>query len=162
MYLFDKEAQEFIAQLNEQRVEYLIVGGFAVNYHGYLRGTGDMDIWWNPTPNNFKRLLSAIQAYGFETTQIEHLQKYDSVKSLIRLPLRDNFDIELLSLISGKFSFETAYSSAEESIMGGVPIKIIDYAHLIENKMMSRRMKDLLDVSELDKIKQVVKGKKKQ
>ncbi len=161
MYLFDEEIQRFISLLNNRKVKYLLVGGFAVNYHGYIRTTGDLDLWWNPTHENFERLLLAINDFGFDCTDIERLKKYDSVKSLIRLPLSDNFDIELLSIIDGKFSFDEAYHSAEDSFIKDLPIKVIDYIHLVQNKLGAHRPKDLHDIAELDKIKQVAKGKKR-
>lgn len=161
MYLFDQEVQKFLETLNSKKVEYLVVGGFAVNYHGYIRATGDLDLWWNPTGTNFKKVLEAIQDFGFDCSDIEHLKKYDQVKSLIRLPLNEHFDIELLSLIDGKFTFEEAFLSANETVIKDIPIKIIDYVHLIKNKLGSHRAKDLHDIAELEKIKQTVKGKRK-
>lgn len=161
MYLFDEETQRFLKLLNAKRVEYLVVGGFAVNYHGYLRATGDLDLWWNPTGENFKRLLNAILDFGFDCSEIQQLKKYESIKSLIRLPLTDNFDIELLSIIDGKIPFDLAYREAENTTLKDLPIKIINYPHLIATKLGSHRPKDLHDLGELDKIRQIAEGKKK-
>lgn len=161
MYLFDHEVQQFLEILNKRSVEYLVVGGFAVNYHGYIRTTGDLDLWWNPTKENFIRLLDAIRDFGFDCSDIEPLKKYDSVKSLIRLPLRDNFDIELLSLIDGKFSFQEAYEASDQTSIKNVPVRIIDYPHLIKNKLGAHRPKDLHDIAELEKIRQIVQSKKR-
>ncbi len=161
MYLFDQEVQKFLKTLNSKKVEYLVVGGFAVNYHGYIRATGDLDLWWNPTGSNFKKVLEAIQEFGFDCSDVEHLQKYDQVKSLIRLPLNEHFDIELLSLIDGKFTFGEAFQSANETVIKDIPIKVIDYVHLIKNKLGAHRAKDLHDIAELEKIQQTVKGKRK-
>ncbi len=160
MYLFDEETKEFLKKLNVNQVDYLVVGGFAVNYHGYLRATGDLDIWWNPEASNFNKLISAIEEFGFDCSDIKLLKKYDRVKSMIRLPLRDNFDIELLSLIDGRIPFDEAYKVADVINIADIPVKIINYVHLIQNKLGSHRPKDLHDIAELDKIKQIVKGKK--
>jgi len=64
--IFTGDVLSFLGLLNENRVEYMIIGGAAVNIHGFSRSTGDMDIWFNPTQENFGRLLKAIQKFGFE------------------------------------------------------------------------------------------------
>lgn len=80
---YRKDLDLFCACLNRSDVEYLIVGGLAVNYHEFQRATGDIDIWYNPTAENYKRLLNAINDMGFETTDIEQ-QTYYKTKGLIR------------------------------------------------------------------------------
>ncbi len=160
MYLFDTEVQKFLSLLNKNGVEYLVVGGFAVNYHGYMRNTGDLDVWWNPTDQNFRKLIASIEEFGFDTGEIRGLEKYDHIKSLIRLPLQDNFDIELLSIIDGRFSFIEAASVAETTTIMDVTVPIINYTFLIRNKLGAHRAKDLHDVGELEKIRQIVSGKK--
>lgn len=67
-----KQVERFFDLLNKNEVQYMIVGGVAVNVHGYTRATGDLDIWYNPTEHNFLRLLKSIQEYGFDTTNIEN------------------------------------------------------------------------------------------
>jgi hypothetical protein len=162
MYLFDTEVQRFLSVLAINKVEYMVVGGFAVNYHGYIRTTGDLDLWWNPTADNFQKLLRSIEEFGFDTTDIRSLEKYDNHKSLIRLPLSDNFDIELLSVIDGQFSFDEAARAAEKIPIAKVEVTIIDYVYLIKNKLSSHRPKDMHDIGELNRIKQVISGKKKE
>ena len=61
MMLF-KEAAEFLSLLNKNDVQYLIIGGVVVNIHGYTRATGDLDIWYNPTKDNFRKLITSIVA----------------------------------------------------------------------------------------------------
>lgn len=129
-------------------LEYMIIGGLAVNYHGFQRATGDIDIWYNPTSKNYLALITVIKEFGFETTEIES-KSYYKVNGLIRLPL-DRFSIELLSLIDGKFSFEDAYKEAETIQIIETSGKIMSYNFLIENKLMARRPKDLEDVRQLE------------
>ena len=66
-----EEVEHFFKLMNENEVEYLIIGGVAVNIHGYSRATGDLDIWYNPTAKNFERLLKTISAFGYDTSDLE-------------------------------------------------------------------------------------------
>ena len=138
----------FCGLLNRNNVEYLIIGGLAVNYHGFQRATGDIDMWYNPTKENYERLLKAIQQMGYETTDIES-QKYYESKGVIRLPL-NRYSIELLSIIDGKFTFKDAYQKAETVKLINEVGKVISYDFLIENKIMSRRPKVLEDIRQLE------------
>src|ERR1044071_5357992 len=70
--------KEFLKLLNEMKVEYLVVGGYAVGYHGYIRATGDMDIWVAPDANNANRTISALREFGFEVP--------DSAETLLLVP----------------------------------------------------------------------------
>ncbi len=62
--IFNNDFRDFIAALNEQEVEYMLVGGYAVILYGYRRSTGDMNIWVNVTPSNHKRLIKAFYHLG--------------------------------------------------------------------------------------------------
>ena len=65
MDLFDAKSAALITALQRQQVAYLLVGGYAVNIHGYSRGTGDLDIWIRPTADNVLRLVAAFEACGY-------------------------------------------------------------------------------------------------
>jgi len=62
--LFNEHFREFIKALNDNEVEYILVGGMAVILHGYIRGTGDMDIWVNKTKDNYRKLVLAYSQFG--------------------------------------------------------------------------------------------------
>jgi hypothetical protein len=134
--------------LNQNQVEYMIVGGLAVNYHGFQRATGDIDIWYNPTETNYEKLVKSIKDFGFETNDIES-QKYYKVKGVINLPL-ERFTIQFLSIIHGKFSFNDAYLQAEIFKIIDHDGKVMSYDYLIKNKIMARRPKDLEDIRQLE------------
>lgn len=73
---------DFILALNQEKVEYLLVGGYAVIFHGYNRTTGDLDIWINPTPDNYNKLVKAFSVFGmslFDMTEEKFLatDRYD-------------------------------------------------------------------------------------
>jgi Nucleotidyl transferase of unknown function (DUF2204) len=145
---YRKDLDAFCEHMNRVGVEYLIIGGLAVNYHGFQRATGDIDIWYNPSKENYDKLVSAIQSMGFETSDIEN-QKYYKVKGVIRLPL-ERYTIELLSIIDGKFTFLEAYQKGESFKIIAAIGKVMSYEYLIENKIMARRPKDLEDIRQLE------------
>ncbi len=60
----NKDFLDFIALLNERSVEYLLIGGYAVTHHGFVRNTKDIDFWFNPTPENCVRLERVSRAFG--------------------------------------------------------------------------------------------------
>ena len=69
----DKDFREFLVLLNQNEVEYLVVGGYAVAFHGYPRFTGDFDIWANGTNYNLEKLIKAIEQFGFESGQLKNI-----------------------------------------------------------------------------------------
>ena len=146
-----KEAAEFLSLLNKNKVKYLIIGGAAVNVHGYTRATGDLDIWYDSSNENFLLLVKSIQDFGFDISPIGNLENYE-LKGFIRLPV-EPFFIELLSVIDGKLDFDQTYQNSIQFDFHGVPVPVIGYDELIQNKIMSRRAKDLEDIAQLEKRK---------
>lgn len=140
--------REFIELLNSTGVEYVVVGGHAVGYHGYPRYTGDMDFFVRPDHENAARIVSALVQFGFEgaaelkSTFIEP----DKVVQLGRPPNR----IDLLTGISG-VSFDEAVESSVTISMDDVPVPVIGRAALLRNKRASGRTKDRADAEEIEK-----------
>jgi predicted nucleotidyltransferase len=148
---------EFLKILNECNVKYILIGGYAVNFHGYSRYTGDLDIWSDPRKENSDKLISAIEKFGFETDILKDksLEKESPVK------LSDGLlKIEILPEIKGGFTFEEAYLRSEEIDLKEVKIRLISYSDLIKNKETSMRMKDATDVYYLTEIKKIQDRKK--
>ncbi len=156
MEFYRKDLDDFCGILNQHRVDYLIIGGLAVNFHGFQRATGDIDIWYHPTQANFDKLLRAIEVFGFDTSEIRQGQTTDA-KGFIRL-LLDRYSIELLSNIDGKFSFEDAIAASESLTIINHEAKVLGYDHLVQNKIMARRPKDLEDVRQLEIRRQAREG----
>lgn len=144
-----EEVEDFFKLMNANGVEYLIIGGVAVNIHGYSRTTGDLDIWYNPSKKNFEKLLITISDFGYDISELEK-STYNSTEGFIRIPL-SQFYLELLSLIDGKMKFEEAYKRAYDFTINSTIVKVIGYDELIRNKIMSRRAKDLEDIAQLEK-----------
>ena len=140
------DLKEFIGLLNSHKVEYLIVGGHAVAFHGHPRFTGDIDFFIRMTPRNVERLLVVLNHFGFGSLGItkDDLLEPKRVVQLGHPPNR----IDLLTSISG-VDFDSAWESRVESIMDDQPVIMIGWTELLRNKKAAGRQKDLADVQKL-------------
>ncbi|MBN2213246.1 MAG: nucleotidyltransferase [Bacteroidales bacterium] len=150
-----------ISALNENGVEYLIIGGHAVNYHGYVRVTADMDIWINNNESNLKRLFKALIQLGFKEEKCTEAIRFFKVNHIIKIPKNRNL-IELMDDFMVRIEFDKAYSNREIAGIEGLKINIIGYNELIESKSKSLRFKDMNDVKELQEIKKMIDKKSDQ
>jgi predicted nucleotidyltransferase len=139
--------KEFLRLLDEKDVKYVIVGGYAVGYHGYPRSTGDMDVWVESTEENAKRVVKTLKEFGFDVPGLspDLFLDPDRVIRMGHPPLR----IEILTSVTG-VSFGECYSTrATEEMKDGTPIHFIGLEKLKENKRASGRHKDLDDLENL-------------
>ncbi len=146
MAQLQSDLSEFIALLNSNGVEYLVVGGHAVAFHGHPRLTGDTDFFIRPTRENGARLLRVLDAFGFGDLPLnaEDFTTSGRVVQLGRPPNR----IDLLTTISG-VEFSDAWDSREPGHLGPHPVAFLGFDALLRNKIASNRDKDLLDVKKL-------------
>ena len=137
---------EFIATLNKHQVDYVIVGGYALGAHGYVRATADIDFLYRLTSSNVARLCVALGEFGAPPHLIDHaeLMDPDAVTFFGVPPLR----IDLLSSVSGIES-ERVFDSAIEETMAGQRVRVIGRQALEANKLASGRDKDLRDLRAL-------------
>jgi hypothetical protein len=145
--LLPPDFKEFLQLLNEKQVEYLLIGGYAVGYYGYVRATADIDIWVAINPTNAERITEAIhEFFGYPIA--------DATPSLF---LEENkiarmgvppFRIEILTTISG-VDFAQCYAERVVAILDEVEVKLISREHLRMNKQASGRLKDLNDLEYL-------------
>ncbi len=144
--MLNTDFKEFLSLLTAHRVEYLIVGGYALAAYGHPRYTGDIDVWLNPVEANIERMLEALNAFGFSSLGIRSadLLKPDAVIQLGYPPAR----IDLLSSIDG-VTFGDAYTHRLNIVFGGIDLPVISIAHFKANKLMVGRSKDLADIEAL-------------
>ena len=138
---------DFLRLLNEHDVEYMIVGGYAVAFHGHPRFTKDIDIFFRASKKNADRLCAALVAFGFQQATIspEILLAADRITSLGREPLR----IDLLNAIDG-IEFVDCIPDAVVGSYGGIPVPFIGRAALLTNKRASNRPQDRADIEHLN------------
>jgi predicted nucleotidyltransferase len=135
---------EFLKLLNSIGAEYLLIGGYAVNYYGSSRSTGDMDIWTSRRPENAAKVASVLRDFGFSAAGQEMLSEPDQIIRMGVPPLR----LEILTSISG-VDFEECYARRELADVEGILVPVIRLEDLKRNKRASGRFKDLADLEEL-------------
>lgn len=153
MNIFFKEHQEILMALLKYRVNFMLIGGYAVNYYGYHRTTGDMDIWLEPSNENKELLLQALTALGFDEEGIEIINGWDFTKpQKFHIGSDDQPDkTEFMTHISG-ITYQNAAELKLIVDIDGLHLPMIHYNSLIQNKKSTGRTKDLADVEYLEKI----------
>ncbi|MCK6585192.1 MAG: hypothetical protein HUU11_04805 [Anaerolineales bacterium] len=142
--------REFLKLLKEHEVRYLLIGAYAVNYHGYVRSTGGLDIWIAIHPDNAKKMVNVLKAFGFDHPDL-NADLFLQEKKIIRMgmpPVR----LEITTSISG-VEFDECYRARIVDELDGVEVNLIDLENLKKNKKASGRPKDLVDFKKLTEIK---------
>ena len=149
---------EIIDALLKHQVDFLLIGGYAVNYHGYGRPTGDLDIWLRPDNTTKEKTLKAFSDLKFKMDDIENIRIQNFEKALVffhgEVPLRIDFLTQVNSV-----NFDDAWEKRKIFKLKEIQIPIVDYDFLILTKISTGRTKDKLDLEELQKVNQV-KNKK--
>jgi predicted nucleotidyltransferase len=140
------DLREFLKLLNLRKVDYLLIGGYAVGYYGYPRATADLDIWIAISPKNAAKLVRVLRDFGFGVEELKP-ELFLAEEKMVRLgepPLR----IEILTAISG-VTFDKCFRRRNRVKIDGLKVNLISLAHLKQNKKASGRPKDLDDLEHL-------------
>lgn len=143
-----KDFKELLKLLNENGVRYLLIGGYAVVLHGYVRNTNDLDITISDHPDNARRVVKALTEFGFGGDALD-MGLFIQKDSLVRMgvePVR----IEILNYLEG-VSFDDAYERREKVTVEDIEIDVIGLDDLLANKKAVGRLRDLADIEELKK-----------
>lgn len=138
--------KEFLKSLNENGVKYLVIGGYAVGYHGYPRATNDLDVWIAFHSDNAERMTKALREFGFDLPEVSPALFLQD-KRIIRMG-RSPMRIEITTTISG-VEFDECYQDRVVDTLNGIEINLIGLRHLKINKKASGRHKDLNDLEHL-------------
>ncbi len=159
MNIFYKEHRVLLEALLKNRVEFILIGGYAVNYYGHNRVTGDMDIWIKPDNENKERLLQSLSNLNFDEEGISIIRSWDFTKPQIFQIGKENQPdkTEFMTHISG-IGYDEADKQKISAVLEDLKLPIIYYHHLIQNKKATGRLKDENDVAYLEKIKRLKKG----
>jgi hypothetical protein len=130
--------------LNSNKVEYLVIGGYAINYYGFPRATGDLDIWVAIGPENAERLVRVLDGFGFQSADATMFLETGRIIRMGVPPLR----LEILTSISG-VEFAECYSRRVSVDWDGVAVNLIQLDDLKKNKQAAGRLKDRLDLEYL-------------
>jgi hypothetical protein len=156
MNIFVDEHRAIILQLLKANVDFMLVGGYAVIYHGYGRTTGDIDIWLNPNNENRDRLIPIIATMGIMSEDIEKLKKTD-FKEMVAFHIGEQPErIDFITRLSG-LQYNEANKNKVFLALEGYQVPVIHLDDLVLTKLVSNRAKDKADVEELQKIMQLKK-----
>ncbi|KPL07831.1 hypothetical protein AMJ85_09320 [candidate division BRC1 bacterium SM23_51] len=138
--------KELLASFNAHDVAYVIVGGYAVAFHGAPRLTGDMDIFVKPDLTNARRILDALEEFGFGSVglQTKDFEAADNVVQFGVPPVR----VDIMTSVTG-VSWDEVYSGRAEGKYGDVLVSYIGREQLLANKRALGRKRDLADLEAL-------------
>ena len=155
MKLWEKNIDEFISIANKHNVRMLMVGGGAVNFHGYQRHSSDIDFWIDTTEANFKNLVETFNEMGYEINDFpEKVKNREQNISIKFSPL--DLNLELITNFSVNKSFEEAFNDSEQVTINEKTFlrwNVLSFEDLITSKIKANRPKDLLDIQQLREIK---------
>ncbi len=147
--MLNNDYREMLLALSQEKVEFLVVGAYALAAHGHLRATIDIDIWVRPSVLNAEAVMRAISSFGaplFNLT-LSDLQKEGTVFQIGVAPRR----IDIITALSG-IQFDEAFENSVLVEMEGVELRIPSVPDLIRNKRATGRLKDLVDAEALEEL----------
>lgn len=152
--------------LNKHSIQYILVGGAAVALHGYFRpsmdsiGTfadkPDLDFWYNPTYENYFKLLNALEELGKDVTAFKEEQAPNPKKSFFKYQFK-NFSVDFLPELKAALIFRTSFDNREVVTLNDVDIPFINYRDLLTDKQATSRPKDIHDIEQLELKKKMKK-----
>jgi hypothetical protein len=152
MDLLDDEILDLWKALHKFDTKYILVGGFATNLHGFNRTTADMGLWIKDTPENRKSLRDVFREIG--SGDIEAIESTQFIPGFTSILLHSGFEIDIMTSLKGfdQIKFDECYKIAPIAMIEDIPVKFFNLKHLIEAKKIAGRPKDIIDVTELEKI----------
>jgi hypothetical protein len=144
--LLTDDFKEFLKSLNDNHVEYLLVGGYAVGLHGYPRATIDLHIWVRAQRANAIRVIAALRDFGFTQTELTE-DLFLKPESIVRFGVPP-FRIEIMTAIDG-VQFDACYARSARFTVDSLPVPVISLPDLKTNKRAAGRHKDLNDLENL-------------
>ncbi|HEV2646249.1 MAG TPA: hypothetical protein VGU46_07800 [Acidobacteriaceae bacterium] len=142
----NKKQISLLAAFLAAKVEYAVVGGVAVNAHGYVRATNDLDIFIRPTEENARAAFHALQSLGIPLENLEPNDLLAEEENLRFGPAEDHIDI-LASI--GQMPFDQVWRNRIQTEIHGLRVPFISKSDLIQNKRQVGRLRDLADAEEL-------------
>lgn len=153
MDVLDEEILALWRAFHENGVQYIMVGGFATNMHGYQRATGDIDIWIKDTLHNRQLLRKSLK--DLNVGDFKGIETMDFVPGWSSISLLSGFDLDIMTYLKGfdQEKFDDCFQIAPTAIIHNIPVKFLHINQLIEAKQASARERDLIDIIALEKLK---------
>ncbi len=152
MDIYNNEILELWAALEKYQVKYIMIGGFAVNFHGLGRTTNDIDVWLYDSIENREKLGSALEEIKVGPKEI--IQRMEFLPGWSMMHLKMGFQLDIMTKVKGldKMNFDEYYNMALKANIKGIIVPFIHYNHLLESKLAANREKDQNDIKQLREI----------
>ncbi|MGB3392330.1 MAG: hypothetical protein WA956_09230 [Stenotrophomonas sp.] len=147
MSMLNDDWRDFVAALDANRVEYMLVGGVALGVHGHVRYTRDLDVWFRDTEQNAERLIAALRDFGFSDLNVSPLE-FCKPRAMLVLGAEPN-KIELINFADG-VDFDQCFPNRIIVPLAGVNVAVIGLDDLRKNKKAVGRLQDLADLEQLE------------
>ncbi|HYV94392.1 MAG TPA: nucleotidyltransferase [Chitinophagales bacterium] len=151
MQILLQEHRRLLKRLVEAKVEFILIGGYAVIYHGYPRTTDDLDIWVKPDNTNKEKLMTFFANEGIRDEDVETLREMDFTSTHVFFLGEAPYQIDFLTKVQG-LNFGEAQKLQVYFDIDGLKIPVLNIDHLVISKILSDRPKDKADLDELQKI----------
>jgi len=146
----NQDFKDLLSGLNAHEVEFLVVGAHALAAHGHVRATKDLDVWARSSPENGRRLIRALTAFG---APMQAVSENDFAAPGITFQIGvEPVRIDIITAVDG-LTFDDAWRNRVTSDYGGEPVFVISRDDLIRNKRASGRPQDLADIAALERIR---------
>ena len=157
MDILDESLLHFWRLMNRHGVAYIMVGGVAVNLHGYSRSTNDIDVWIHDNVENRRKLEKVLNELGYENLQLE---TFRFIPGWTNFYIGAGLELDILTDMKGieDCSFTDCLQAATIAEIEGVHVPFLHIRHLIANKKAVNRLRDQVDVAELERIRQFREG----
>lgn len=152
MNLFLDRHQELLSVLLKNDVDFIIIGGYAVIYHGYKRTTGDVDIWLKPENASKTKVMAALEQLRVEPGHIRNIASLDFTQHLVFRIWEVPDQVDFITRIS-MLAYEDADKQKIIADVDGLKVPFMHLDHLVLSKISTGRLKDQADVEQLQKIK---------
>lgn len=146
----DPDILLFFENLEKHKVSYILIGGFAMAFHGHIRATHDLDIWLKDSPENIEKFIRVLKIAGVQG--LDELRSFEMIPGFTQFQMGDSgFVVEPLKSLKTlkEYDFDAAYERAESGSFGDVHFKVIHAKDLLKEKEATNRPKDQGDIEYL-------------
>ncbi len=154
MNILEEDSLELLKALSDNDVRFILVGGIAVNYYGYTRTTGDVDIWLEDTIENRKKFVTALEDYKIVGAEI--YMDYPLIAGYAEIMMNNGVYLDVMADLTGfaQADFASCYDkSIDWEPVEGIHVKVLHINQLIHEKEINNRLKDKDDAEQLKKIR---------
>jgi hypothetical protein len=154
----EDEILDILDRLHKHHVKFLIVGGMAVMFHGYIRATQDIDLWIKNDPANKKNLIEALKS---GVPGLEYFRDPQFVMGYTTFPYGEKgivLDMGTSMVLFAEDDFDACFERADVGEINEIPFRVINITDLINEKTAAARLQDLLDTEHLNEIVKQRKG----